>query len=107
MPRLNSDHPQRRDLLRAVLHGYFTSDDAELLRNLQSAADYVELASGEVLLRQGEISDFLVQRIEVQLTPAMPFQMGGDFRCEAREKTVSLAPQRIRLVDFYAPPSAS
>lgn len=57
MPRLNSDHPQRRDLLRAVLHGYFTSDDAELLRNLQSAADYVELASGEVLLRQGEISD--------------------------------------------------
>jgi diacylglycerol kinase family enzyme len=56
---------------------------------------------------QGDISDFLVQRIEVQLTPAMPFQMGGDFRCEAREKTVSLAPRRIRLVDFYAPPSAS
>jgi diacylglycerol kinase family enzyme len=57
--------------------------------------------------RQGEISDFLVQRIEVQMRPALPFQMGGDFRCEASEKTVSLAPRRIRLVDFYAPPSAS
>jgi diacylglycerol kinase family enzyme len=55
----------------------------------------------------GELSDFLVQRIEVQLEPALPFQMGGDFRCETREKTVSLAPRRIRLVDFYAPPSAS
>ena len=53
------------------------------------------------------LSDFLVQRIEVQLEPAMPFQMGGDFRCETSEKTVSLAPRRIRLVDFYAPPSAS
>ena len=57
MPSLDSDHLRRRDQLRTVLHNYFTSDDAELLRILQSAADYVELVSGEVLLRQGEISD--------------------------------------------------
>jgi diacylglycerol kinase family enzyme len=53
------------------------------------------------------IADYLVQRIEIRMSPPTPFQMGGDFRCETSEKTVSLAPRRIRLVDFYAPPSAS
>ena len=54
-----------------------------------------------------QISDYLVQRVEIQMHPPTPFQMGGDFRCETNEKTVSLAPRRIRLVDFYAPPNAS
>jgi diacylglycerol kinase family enzyme len=53
------------------------------------------------------IHDFLVQRVEIRMLPPTPFQMGGDFRCETSEKTVSLAPRRIRLVDFYAPPNAS
>ena len=53
------------------------------------------------------ISDFLVQRVEIHMDPPTPFQVGGDFRCETSEKTVALAPRRIRLVDFYAPPSAS
>jgi diacylglycerol kinase family enzyme len=53
------------------------------------------------------VADFLVQRVEVRMDPPTPFQMGGDFRCETDEKTFSLAPRRIRLVDFYAPPSAS
>lgn len=54
-----------------------------------------------------QIVDYLVQRIEIRMHPPTPFQIGGDFRCETSEKTVSLAPRRIRLVDFYAPPSAS
>jgi diacylglycerol kinase family enzyme len=53
------------------------------------------------------ISDFLVQSVEIRMDTPTPFQMGGDFRCETSEKTVSLAPRRIRLVDFYAPPNAS
>lgn len=54
-----------------------------------------------------KISDFLVRRIEIHMDPATPFQVGGDFRCEATEMLVELAPRRIRLVDFYAPPSAA
>lgn len=54
-----------------------------------------------------QITDYLVQRIEIRMEPPTPFQMGGDFRCETSEKTVALAPRRIRLVDFYAPPNAS
>jgi diacylglycerol kinase family enzyme len=54
-----------------------------------------------------QITDFLVQSVEIRMDPPTPFQMGGDFRCETSEKTVSLAPRRIRLVDFYAPPNAS
>lgn len=53
------------------------------------------------------IADYLVQRVEIRMDPPTPFQMGGDFRCQTGEKTVSLAPRRIRLVDFYAPPNAS
>lgn len=56
--------------------------------------------------RPGVITDFLVQRVEIQMDRPTPFQMGGDFRCETTAKTVSLAPKRIRLVDFYAPPDA-
>jgi diacylglycerol kinase family enzyme len=53
-----------------------------------------------------QIFDFLVQDIEIRMAAPTPFQIGGDFRCEASEMRVSLAPRRIRLVDFYAPPSA-
>ncbi len=53
-----------------------------------------------------KISDFLVQDVEIQMDPPTPFQIGGDFRCETASMRVSLAPRRIRLVDFYAPPSA-
>lgn len=52
------------------------------------------------------ISDFLVQSVQIVVDAPAPFQIGGDFRCEATEMVVSLAPRRIRLVDFYAPPSA-
>lgn len=53
-----------------------------------------------------KISDFLVQCVDIEMDPPTPFQIGGDFRCETGHMRVTLAPRRIRLVDFYAPPSA-
>lgn len=53
-----------------------------------------------------KISDFLVAAVDIQMDPESPFQIGGDFRFVTGEMRVSLAPRRIRLVDFYAPPSA-
>jgi diacylglycerol kinase family enzyme len=51
------------------------------------------------------ISDFLVQAVDLHMDPPTPFQVGGDFHREASEMRVELAARRIRLVDFYAPPS--
>jgi diacylglycerol kinase family enzyme len=51
------------------------------------------------------ISDFLVQAVDLQMDPPTPFQIGGDFHCVTSEMRVQLAARRIRLVDFYAPPS--
>lgn len=53
------------------------------------------------------IADFLVQEVDLQMEPATPFQIGGDFHCETHEMRVALAARRIRLVDFYAPPSGA
>lgn len=53
------------------------------------------------------IADFLVQEVDLQMEPASPFQIGGDFHCETTEMRVALAGRRIRLVDFYAPPSGA
>ena len=55
----------------------------------------------------GRISDFLVHSVEIRMSPETPFQIGGDFRCVTGSRFVALAPKRIRLVDFYAPPSAA
>lgn len=55
---------------------------------------------------ESKISDYLVQRVDIEVDPPTPFQIGGDFRCVTRQMTVTLAQKRIRLVDFYAPPSA-
>jgi diacylglycerol kinase family enzyme len=52
------------------------------------------------------VSDFLVQDVEIQMDPATPFQIGGDYEGERGELRIALAPKRIRLVDFYAPPNA-
>src|SRR5215831_2746705 len=51
------------------------------------------------------ISDFLVQDVDLEMDPPTPFQIGGDFHCVTDRMRVSLAARRIRLVDFYAPPS--
>jgi diacylglycerol kinase family enzyme len=51
------------------------------------------------------ISDFLVQDVDLEMDPPTPFQIGGDFHCVTERMRVALAARRIRLVDFYAPPS--
>jgi diacylglycerol kinase family enzyme len=53
------------------------------------------------------ICDFLVQAVDLHMDPPTPFQIGGDFHCETSEMRVELAARRIRLVDFYAPPSGA
>ena len=55
--RPDPDRQQREALLKTVLRNYFASDNAGILRTLQSEADYVDLASGATLLRQGDVSD--------------------------------------------------
>lgn len=51
--------------------------------------------------------DFLVEDIEIEMDPPAPFQIGGDLQGERRRVRCRLTPEPIRLVDFYAPPSAS
>jgi hypothetical protein len=41
------------------------------------------------------------------MDPPTPFQIGGDFHCVTGQMRVALAARRIRLVDFYAPPSGT
>jgi NTE family protein len=56
-PKPDPDLQQREALLQTVLRNYFASDNAEILRTIQSEAEYVDLGSGATLLRQGDISD--------------------------------------------------
>lgn len=51
--------------------------------------------------------DFLIDRVEIQMHPPTPFQIGGDYDSVRAATTVGVASRPIRLVDFYAPPNAS
>jgi diacylglycerol kinase family enzyme len=51
--------------------------------------------------------DYLVDSLSLELDPPAPFQIGGDPRGERSSVSMRLAPEPIRLVDFYAPPSAT
>ncbi|ABA04379.1 Patatin [Nitrobacter winogradskyi Nb-255] len=51
------DLQQRDALLQTVLRDYFASDNAEILHTIRSVAEYVDLVSGAILLRQGDISN--------------------------------------------------
>ena len=53
------------------------------------------------------IVDYLVEDCTVELDPPTPFQVGGDAKGMRTRVRATLSPTRIRLVDFYAPPSAS
>lgn len=44
-------------LLQTVLRDYFASDNAAILHTIRSEAEYVDLVSGTILLRQGDISN--------------------------------------------------
>ena len=59
MPKLNEEGPHRYDfdLLQTILKGHFASDDAELIESIRSEAEFIDLPSGSVLIRQGEHSD--------------------------------------------------
>lgn len=56
-PKPDPDLQQRDALLQTVLRDYFASDNAAILNTIRSEAEYVDLVSGEILLRQGDISD--------------------------------------------------
>jgi diacylglycerol kinase family enzyme len=51
--------------------------------------------------------DYLVESVTVEMDPPTPFQIGGDPHGERARIQAVLSPQPIRLVDFYAPPSAA
>lgn len=56
-PKHDPDLQQRDALLQTVLRDYFASDNAAILNTIRSEAEYVDLVSGAILLRQGDISD--------------------------------------------------
>lgn len=57
MSELNRVDRHRYDLLQTILKGHFSSDDADLIENIQSEAEFIDLPSGGVLFLQGELSD--------------------------------------------------
>ena len=53
------------------------------------------------------ILDYLVEDVTVEMDPPTPFQVGGDPRGDKSKVRATLSPTPVRLVDFYAPPSAA
>ncbi|HEX4335942.1 MAG TPA: diacylglycerol kinase family protein [Polyangiaceae bacterium] len=53
------------------------------------------------------LSDYLVDAVTFELDPPTPFQIGGDPQGERARVQAVLSPTTVRLVDFYAPPSAA
>jgi len=51
--------------------------------------------------------DYLVDAVTFEFDPPTPFQIGGDARGERARVQAVLSPTTVRLVDFYAPPSAA
>jgi len=53
------------------------------------------------------IADFLVEKVSIEMDPPNPFQIGGDPHGMRGEVVAGLMPEAIRIVDYYAPPSAN
>lgn len=51
--------------------------------------------------------DFLVEAVDIEIDPATPLQVGGDYVGERTSVHAALTSEPIRLVDFYSPPSAT
>ncbi|HVU01564.1 MAG TPA: diacylglycerol kinase family protein [Polyangiaceae bacterium] len=51
--------------------------------------------------------DYLVDDVTLEFDPETPFQIGGDSCGERSRVRAVLSPTTIRLVDYYAPPSAA
>jgi diacylglycerol kinase family enzyme len=52
------------------------------------------------------VFDYLIDDIRIEMDPPTVFQIGGDPRGERSSVDVRVSRDAIRLVDFYAPPSA-
>lgn len=50
--------------------------------------------------------DYLVESIDIEVDPPTAFQIGGDPHGFRQRVHAALMPEPIRLVDYYAPPSA-
>jgi diacylglycerol kinase family enzyme len=53
------------------------------------------------------IFDYLVSAVRIDIDPPCPFQIGGDYIGIRETIEAALTDEPIRLVDFYAPPSAA
>ena len=51
--------------------------------------------------------DYLVEAVTIEMDPPTAFQIGGDPHGDRAKVQMALTPEPVRLVDFYAPPSAS
>lgn len=51
--------------------------------------------------------DYLVEKVTIEMDPPTAFQIGGDAHGDRARVQMSLSKEPIRLVDFYAPPSAA
>jgi diacylglycerol kinase family enzyme len=51
--------------------------------------------------------DFLVEAVDIEVDPATPLQVGGDYVGVRSRVHAALTCEPIRLVDFYSPPSAT
>jgi diacylglycerol kinase family enzyme len=54
----------------------------------------------------GTVFDYLVEAVRIEMDPATVFQVGGDPQGERARVYARVSAEPIRLVDFYAPPSA-
>lgn len=57
MLKPGAPQPQRLDLLRAILRLHVAADRSDILATIQSDAEFLDLPSGGVLFRQGEMSE--------------------------------------------------
>jgi diacylglycerol kinase family enzyme len=55
---------------------------------------------------QESMFDYLVDAVSIEMDPPAAFQIGGDEHGQRDRVEVRLSPEVVRLVDFYAPPSA-
>lgn len=53
------------------------------------------------------VFDYLVEAVTIEMDPPTEFQIGGDPRGERARVRARVSREPIRLVDFYAPPSAT
>ncbi|GMV13014.1 MAG: hypothetical protein AMXMBFR56_12380 [Polyangiaceae bacterium] len=53
------------------------------------------------------VFDYLVDAVSIEMDPPTVFQIGGDPQGERARVAARVSREPIRLVDFYAPPSAS